>query len=127
MAKTLKLNVSFPMSIVIKAETIADLQKIRKDSLEIPAEKLAKLNGEARFKVGLFTGDKTDEQILEIIFRSGIRTFLREDLRKELEGDESRIRVGDVKVVYEDQSVLARACSCGACFECRIARGGSDE
>lgn len=129
MAMTLKLNVTFPMSIVVSSETIKDFQEAREEARKILADEKAKsrLKGETKYRVELLAGDKTDEQCFEQIYRQGIRECIKKDLAKEIAGNESRVRVGDVKVAFEDQSVLARSCDCNACFECKIARGGSDE
>ncbi|WYW04472.1 host HNS inhibition protein [Pseudomonas phage vB_PpuP-Mudajogi] len=126
MAKTLKLTVNFPMSVVVKSEIITDFQEARKEAREILASGKV-LRGHTKYRVELMASDKTDEQCFEQIYREGIREFLKKDMVKELQGNESRIRVGDIRVVYADQSVLARSCDCNACFECKIARGGSDE
>lgn len=129
MAMTLKLNVTFPMSIVVSSETIKDFAEAREEARKILADEKAKsrLKGETKYRVELLAGDKTDEQCFEQIYRQGIRESIKKDLAKEIAGTESRVRVGDVKVAFEDRSVLARSCDCNACFECKIARGGSDE
>jgi len=128
MAKTLKLNVSFPMSVVVKSEIIADFQEARKEARKILASGKA-LRGHTKYRVELMASDKTDEQCFEQIYREGIREFLKKDFIKELEGNESRIRVGDVKVVYEAREVprveapegygaILAPCCCGNCARC---------
>ncbi|AKG94369.1 hypothetical protein VO98_135 [Pseudomonas phage phiPsa17] len=126
MAKTLKLNVSFPMSVVVNTETCKGLEVARAAARE--AIKQGTTNGNKRdFMLNVFASDKTTEEVLEIIIRSGVRQLVREELTREMTNDETRATVGDIKVSFEDSSVLARSCDCNACFECKIARGGSDE
>lgn len=127
MAKTLKLNVSFPMTIVVSTDTITALKETREEARLIPAEKIAELKGETKFRAELFRGDKSEEELLELIYRAGIREFITKDMRNEIAGNEAKIRLGSVKVSFEDSSVLARSCDCNACYECKIANGGRDE
>lgn len=129
MAKTLKLNVTFPMSIVVSSETIKDFAEAREEARKMLADEniKARLKGETKYRVELLAGDKTDEQCFEQIYRQGIREFIKKDLAKEISGNEARLRIGDVKVTFEDRSVLARSCDCNACYECKIANGGRDE
>ena len=127
MAKTLKLNVSFPMTIVVATKTLEALKVTREECRKVPAEQIAELEGEAKFRAGLFMGDLSDEKLLELIYRAGIREFITKDMRREISGDEARVKLGSVKVTFEDRSVLARSCDCNACYECKIANGGRDE
>lgn len=108
MAKTLKLNVSFPMTIVVATDTITALKATREEARLIHSEKIAKLNGETKF-------------------RAGIREFITRYMRNKIAGNEAKIRLGSVKVSFEDNSLLARSCDCNACHECKIANGGRDE
>lgn len=101
MAKTLKMQISFPMTIVVKAETLVALEDSRKEARETPAEKVAKLKGESKFRYELLTGDKPTEEVLEVIYRQGLRAGIRELIMDEIQGNESTCRVGDIKVAFE--------------------------
>lgn len=158
MAKTLKMLITFPMTVVVKTETIEALEGSRADVRAMDPEKVANLKGEQKFRYELFAGDKTTEEVLEVIYRQGLRSGVRELIMEELQGNESTCRVGDIKVAYEKgpkpscqgctqttcihqnreknlgcdlkmvgiRPALERACSCNACFECRLARGWSE-
>jgi hypothetical protein len=117
MAKTFKLNVSFPMSLVVHTETVKDFTETRGEAREILARGTA-LKGETKFRVELLASDKTDDEVLETIFRAGIRQVLREDFLKGVCGDESRGRLGDVKVTFETPMVPRSCdrCTQEACF-----------
>lgn len=115
MAMTLKLNVTFTMSIVVSSETIKDFAEAREEARKILADEKAKsrLKGETKYRVELLAGDKTDEQVFEQIYRQGIRECIKKDLAKEIAGTESRVRVGDVKVAFEAPPKR----SCQGCIE----------
>lgn len=109
MAKTLKMQITFPMTIVVKTETLETLEGARKDLRELPAEKVALLKGESKFRYELFTGDKPTEEVLEVIYRMGLRTGIREVIMDEIQGNESNCRVGDIKVTFE-KPIVPRSC-----------------
>lgn len=113
MSKTLKLTVSFPMTIVVKTDTITQLRESREEARKIPAEEVAKLRGETKFRFELFTGDKSDEEVLETIYRQGLRSGVRELIMGEIQGNESTCRLGDIKVTF--QAPPKR--SCQGCIE----------
>jgi hypothetical protein len=116
MAKTFKLNVSFPMSLVVSTETVKDFTETRGEAREILARGTA-LKGETKFRVELLASDKTDDEVLETIFRAGIRQVLREDFLKGVCGNESRGRLGDVKVTFE-VPMVPRSCDRCIVAEC---------
>jgi len=118
MSKTLKLTVTFPMSIVVKTETVLEFQADRIKARELPAEKVAKMTGEVLAGFKLLVGDRTDEEVLEIIYRKGIREIIREGVQRELPGNEATCTVGDIKVSF-DSPMLPKSCDrCtqDACF-----------
>lgn len=127
MAKTFKLNVSFPVTIVVPSDTEKDFSESREIARKIITENTKPLRGETKFRIELMASDKSDEEVLQTIFRAGIREFLRTDFAKEIGGTESNVRVGDTRVTFEARDVLARSCDCNACYECKIANGGRDE
>uniref|UniRef100_A0AB74UQ40 Host HNS inhibition protein n=1 Tax=Salmonella phage Phylax-28 TaxID=3349226 RepID=A0AB74UQ40_9CAUD len=110
MAKTFKLNVSFPMTIVVATDTITALKETREEARKIPAEKIAELTGETKFRAELFRGDRSEEELLELIYRAGIREFITKDMRNEIAGNEAKIRLGSVKVVFEKPSEKPYCC-----------------
>lgn len=113
MAKTFKLTVSFPLTIVASTETIKDFVECREEARKILAEGKRVLKGETKFRVELMASDKSDDEVLQTIYRSGIRQVLREDFLKEVCGSESTGRLGDVRVVYQ----AAPKRSCQGCIE----------
>ncbi|WYW04228.1 host HNS inhibition protein [Pseudomonas phage vB_PpuP-Kallioja] len=113
MSMTLKLNVSFPMTIVVKAETLKAFDETREEARKIPAEEIEKLKGETKFRAELFRGDRTTEQVMELIYRAGIRELIRKELVEEITGNESTARLGCIKVTYEAPPKR----SCQGCIE----------
>ncbi|WP_300733866.1 hypothetical protein [Pseudomonas sp.] len=115
MAITLKAHVSFPMTIVVATETMKFVAQARAEVRSVPAEKLAEKLKDAnkleRAKLELFLSDKTDEQVVEWIYRSSLRQFIRDDLRKELCNDESTARIGDTRVIFEQKEVKPKWCA----------------
>lgn len=109
MSKTLKMTVSFPVSIVVRSDTMAEFVSDRAKARAMPAEKVATLKGEAKVSYDLLTSERTDEELLELIYRKGARQIIREDFSKELGGNESTVRTGDVKVVFE-APMVPRSC-----------------
>lgn len=101
MSKTLKMTVSFPVTVVIRKDTLEEFVADREKARQMPAERIAKLKGEAKVSYDLLVSERTDEELLELIYRKGVRQIIREDFPKELGGSESTVRTGDVKVVYE--------------------------
>jgi hypothetical protein len=114
---TLKLNVSFPMTIVVKTETLKAFDATREEIRKIPAEEIAALKGEAKFRAELFRGDRTTEQVMELIYRAGIRELIRKELVEEITGNESTARLGCIKVTYETPMV-PRSCDRCIVAEC---------
>ncbi|UAV89431.1 hypothetical protein SNK_28 [Pseudomonas phage SNK] len=127
MAKTLKLNVAFGMTVVINSETEKGFEVARAAARE--SVKQGVLNGNKKDSMlHVFASDKTSEEVFEIILRSGVRELIRKELTSEMNNGETSATVGNIKVTFEKRSdVLARSCDCNACYECKIARGGSDE
>ncbi|UMO76101.1 hypothetical protein PF_00027 [Pseudomonas phage P413] len=109
MAITLKTNVSFPMTMVVTSETVKDFQEARNEARQILASGKV-LKGHTKYRVELMASDLTDEQCFERIYREGIREFLKKDFVNEIQGNESRIRVGDVKVSFVPAAVVPRKC-----------------
>lgn len=127
MAKTLKLNVAFGMTVVINSETEKGFEVARVAARE--SVKQGVLNGNKKDSMlHVFASEKTSEEVFEIIIRSGVRELIRNELTREMNNGETSTTVGNIKVTFEKRSdVLARSCDCNACYECKIARGGSDE
>jgi hypothetical protein len=101
MSKTLKMTISLPMTVVVKTESVAALEASREEIRQMPAEKVAALKGAQKFRYELFAGDKTTEQVLEVIYRQGLREGIRELIMGEIQGNESACRVGDIKVTFQ--------------------------
>lgn len=118
MAMTLKLNVSFPMTIVVKTETIKAFEETREEARETPVEEIEKLKGENRFRADLFRGDKTTEEVMKLIYRAGIRELINKELKAEICGNESTARLGCVTVRYEP----TKARSCQGCVRTECSR-----
>ena len=105
MSITLKAQVTFGLTIVVMAETlkfVADARaEVKALTAEQIAEKLKDATGEERFKFELFRSDKTDEEVIEVIYRTSMRGFLRDELKSQLCNSESRARIGNIKVGFE--------------------------
>lgn len=128
MAKTLKMYITFPMTIVVKTETIETLEEARKDLRELAPEKVALLKGEHKFRYELFTGNKTTEEVLEVIYRMGLRTGIREVIMDEIQGNEANCRVGDIKVTFETPPKRScQGCTQTTCInDARLSNSGCD-
>lgn len=114
MSKTFKITVNFPLTLVVSTETVKELTEAREAAREISGSGKV-LKGEPKFRVELLASDKPDDEVLETIYRSGIRQLLRDDFMKELCGDEGvRGRLGDVKVVFDTPKVPR---SCQGCTQ----------
>jgi hypothetical protein len=112
MSKTFKMTVNFPLTLVVSTETVKEFTEAREEARKVLY--LGKvLKGENKFRVELLASDKTDDEVLETIFRAGVRQVLREDFLKGVCGNESKGRMGDVKVVYQ----TAPKRSCQGCIE----------
>lgn len=109
MSITMKAHVSFPMTIVVHSEALefvaAARAAVKALSPEYREEKFKKADKEERFKLELFLSDKTDEQVIESIYRTALRAFIRNDLKKELSNSESTARIGDTIVTFEQKAV----------------------
>lgn len=109
MAITMKAHVSFPLTIVVATETMeyiaAARGAVKALSEEYRAKKFKDANKLERAKLELFLSDKTDEQVVEWIYRSSLRQFIRDELKKELCNDESTARIGDTRVTFEQKAV----------------------
>lgn len=121
MAKTFKLTVSFPMSLVVSDEVVKDFQEARIEARSILTSGKV-LKGESKFRVELLGSDKPDDEVLETVFRAGVRQVLREDFLKEVCGNESKGRMGDVRVVFEK----APKRSCQGCIETNCVKSEKD-
>lgn len=121
MAKTFKAHVSFPLTLVVKTETVTDFLEAREEARKILASGKV-LKGESKFRIELMASDKPDDEVLQTIFRSGIREVLRKDFLSEIVGSESTGRIGDTLVVFEDRKVsvgeVLAPCCCGNCARC---------
>lgn len=122
MAKTLKLNVTFPMTIVVNSETVVAVESARKEAREAlskAAENGEKVKGEAGAFLKLFASELSTEKLLETLTRKGIREVVRKELTSELNNAETSVRVGDIKVTYETPKI---PCGCNrtkeACLNC---------
>jgi hypothetical protein len=114
MSKTLKMTISLPLTVVVKTESITALEASREEIRQMPAEKVAALKGAQKFRYELFAGDKTTEQVLEVIYRQGLREGVRDLIMGEIQGNESTCRVGDIKVTFEAPMVPR---SCNGCIK----------
>lgn len=128
MSKTLKLNVSFPLTIVVNSKTMAEFVTDRERARELPAEKVAKMKGETLASFNLLIGDRSDEELLEIIYRKGIREIVREGITREIPGKEATCRLGDVKVVFQTpMRPSCQGCTQTTCInDARLSNSGCD-
>lgn len=131
MSITLKAQVTFGLTIVVMAETlkfVADARsEVKAMTPEKVAEKLKDATGEERFKFELFASDKTDEEVIEVIYRASMRGFLREELKSQLCNSESRARIGNIKVDFEKHyDSLCAECGTTDCVGVHLPEFDSD-
>lgn len=107
MSITMKAVVTFPMTIIINRETMQYIAEARQKCRDADPEKFAEAKGHERFKVELFLSNKTDEEVCQIIYRASMREFIRRDVTNELKTDESRARIGDIKVDFNADARVA--------------------
>lgn len=109
MAKTLRLTVNFPLTIIVNTETVDEFVADRKKTREVPSEKAALLKGRSKSNYDLMISGRTDEEILEILYRAGLREEIRQVV-KDMGSTEANIRVGDIKVTYEKPKGSCQGC-----------------
>jgi len=104
MSITLKAQVTFGLTIVVEKETLKFVSDARAECKAMTPEqvsaKLKDATGEERLKFELFRSDKTDEEVIEVIYRTSMRGFLREELKSQLCNSESRARIGNIEVDF---------------------------
>ncbi|WYW04373.1 host HNS inhibition protein [Pseudomonas phage vB_PpuP-Kurepalu-2] len=104
MAKTLKANVNFGVTIVINSETEKAFEIARAAARESVKQGIT--NGNKKDSMlHVFASDKTSEEVFEIILRSGIRELVRKELTGELNNGETSATVGNIKVDFEKREV----------------------
>ena len=117
MSITLKAQVTFGLTIVVMSETLKFVSDARAEckamTSEQVTEKLRDATGEEKFKFELFRSDKTDEEVIEVIYRTSMRGFLRDELKSQLCNSESRARIGNIKVAFTPRHETLCA-DCGA-------------
>lgn len=104
MSKTLRSTVSFSLSQAFDEEALQVLRESRAEARVLVQAGLPEhIKGDSRAMCEMFASDLTEEQLLERVIRAGIRQYIREDFVKELTGDGQRVRVGSVKVAFEER------------------------
>lgn len=115
MSITLKAQVNFGLTIVVETKSLEFVRDARAAcksmSAEQAAEALKDADGEERFKLNLFRSERTDEEVLEAIYRTYLRGFMRDELKSQLCNSESRARIGNIKVDFNADA----PCGCNAC------------
>lgn len=110
MAKTLKCQVTFPLTLIVNSESEKDLEGARAEAREIVASG-KELHGEQKAMINAFASERTTEQLLELILRKGIRELVRAELKSEMNNSETKCRIGDIKVDFN----AFDPCGCNAC------------
>ncbi|ANY29041.1 hypothetical protein UNOSLW4_0130 [Pseudomonas phage UNO-SLW4] len=100
MAKTLKANVSFGLTCVVNTDAEKALEAAR-DLARVALKHGEAPKGEQGAMLSLFASEKPTEELLEIIIRKGVRELVREELDRELNTDETRATIGNIKVDFE--------------------------
>lgn len=137
MSVTLNLTHTFSTRVVYSSKEVAEIREELASQLAM-AEKadLSKLSPKKRaeikagLKVMTLASTYSDDDLILFCTKEAIKNGVAEDLRKELEQiNVTRLSPVKTELVrsFEPKSALERACDCNACFECRLARGGSDE
>ncbi|AFO12315.1 hypothetical protein PhiS1_26 [Pseudomonas phage Phi-S1] len=109
MAKTLKCNVNFGLTVVVNSESEKALEAARDLARVALKHNPDEAKGEQKFLLEAFASERTTEQLLELIVRKGVRELVREELERELNNDETSTTVGNIKVTFEarEESVPA--------------------
>lgn len=113
MAKTLKCNVTFPLTLIVNSESVASVEESRKEAREVLASGVA-LSGERKAMIEAFASERTTEELLELILRKGLREIIRSELKSEMNNSETKVRIGDIKVDFE---APLREPKCADCLE----------
>lgn len=139
MAITLNMNIAFDLRVVITTDEVEQIRQERVKALEMSDEAFAALKGTKRFGAEVMRRDPaefSDEECFKILFKSAMRSGLRDLLKKDL-GDCAR--VGPAQLTYIDTGkarkaaekpltecpdcvVTQRSTSLGECFQCRAAK-----
>ncbi|QHJ81065.1 MAG: hypothetical protein [Bacteriophage sp.] len=99
MAKTLKCQVTFPLTLIVNSESEKDLEGARAEAREIVASG-KELRGEQKAMITAFASERTTEQLMELILRKGIRELVRAELKSEMNNSGTKCRIGDIKVDF---------------------------
>lgn len=118
MAKTLKCNVSFGLSAVVNTETVKAVEEARAEAREALQDGV-KYDGERKAMLEVFASERTTEELLELLLRKGIRDLVRKELKAEMDNDETRVRVGEIKVTFEHITPKVTL-SAPECLHCRV-------
>lgn len=102
MAKTLKCNVNFGLTVVVNSKSEKALEAAR-DLARVALKHGDKPKGEQGAMLEAFASERTIEQLLELIVRKGIRELVREELEREMNNDETSTTVGNIKVTFESR------------------------
>lgn len=101
MAITLKTKVTLTTSIVVSTETVARFQKEREVARVLPAEKREKLKGQARAIYEAYVSEKSDEEVLQLVLRMGLREGLLETMKTEFNDGDFNAKGSQVAVTFK--------------------------
>lgn len=130
MSITLRTTIVMTARIVVSNEMLAELDAQRSQCRAMAEERpqeMAEMSANKRHLVDLMIGDMSAEELMKVMFRQGFRDYAKDEMSKELNGSGLKFDRLQTKVAFSDNSPKGRFCSCNACFECKIARGGYDE
>lgn len=106
MAITLNTTVTVDMKVVVQTEQIAAIEAERARTRVMMADPEAKqMNPRQRLLVDVLTSDRTTEECLEVMFRSGIREWFRESAPREFSEDGIKVTAAPAKVAFKERKV----------------------
>ncbi|QNJ57463.1 hypothetical protein [Pseudomonas phage Waldo5] len=125
MSITLKVKTVNTFTLVVSNEFLAQVVSERAQARALSAEKVESLKGHQRYVIDVLRSERTDEEVVKVVFKDSLIEVAKEQAR-EVNEEGVRMKGHQVVVSFEDDSVVKRACDCGACFECKVARGGAE-
>ncbi|AHZ95006.1 hypothetical protein phiPSA2_25 [Pseudomonas phage phiPSA2] len=131
MSITIKVAINQTFSMVVEDSILEQIAAERVKAREVSPEKVATLTGQKRYYMEVFRSERTDEEVLRVVFKDSLIECAKE-AATEMNQEGIRVKGHQTVVTFPEPnakiaSALARSCDCNACYECKIANGGRDE
>jgi galactitol-specific phosphotransferase system IIB component len=104
MSITLKTKIVLTTSIIVSTKIVEQLTKERVEARAITPEKLERLKGQEKAMHLVMVSDKTDEEVLEIVLRTGFREGFLETLKSDFSGEDFRAKGSQVSITYKGKA-----------------------